>query len=122
MSGSKILALVAMGFGVLTLFAGGRVLFGPGAARVAAGNFVPFVVWFNFLAGGFYVVAGAGILRRARWARTLAWGIATATALVAVGFAVWVLRGAEYEMRTVGALALRTGVWMVIATLLGRSA
>ncbi len=28
------------------------------AARVAAGNFVPFVVWFNFLAGFVYVAAG----------------------------------------------------------------
>lgn len=30
---------------------GGQVPFGGGAARVAAGDYSPFVVWFNFLAG-----------------------------------------------------------------------
>jgi len=38
-------------FGLLTIREGGAVLFVDGAARVAAGDFVPFVLWFNFLAG-----------------------------------------------------------------------
>ena len=42
-------AFVAVAFGVLTLSFGARVLFGDGAA--AAGQYVPFIVWFNRGAG-----------------------------------------------------------------------
>lgn len=41
----------AIGFGLLTLKSGGSVIFIDGPARLAAGNYLPFVVWFNFLAG-----------------------------------------------------------------------
>ena len=40
----------------------------PGAARQAAGHYVPFVLWFNFLAGFAYIVAGVGLWMRRRWA------------------------------------------------------
>jgi len=52
-------------FGLLTIKEGGAVLFVDGAGRAAAGNFVPFVLWFNFLAGFVYVVAGIGLWFRA---------------------------------------------------------
>ena len=57
----RVLSLVAMAFGVMTIKEGGAVLFIGGAARVAAGNYVPFVLWFNFFAGFAYVLAGVGI-------------------------------------------------------------
>ena len=64
---SRLLSLLAIGFGLLTLREGGAVLFVDGAARLAAGHYVPFVLWFNFLAGFAYVVAGVGLwLRRRR--------------------------------------------------------
>ena len=37
------------------------MLFGGEAARAAAGQFMPFVLWFNFIAGFAYVVAGVGL-------------------------------------------------------------
>ncbi len=52
---------MAIAFGMLTIKSGRQVVFGNIAARVAAGNFVPFVVWFNFLAGFVYVAAGVGL-------------------------------------------------------------
>jgi hypothetical protein len=39
-------------------------LFGTEATRAAAGNAVPFVLWFNFLAGFAYILAGLGLLRQ----------------------------------------------------------
>ncbi len=45
------ISLVAIAFGLLTLKEGGSVLFGDTAARTAAGHYVPFVLWFNFVAG-----------------------------------------------------------------------
>lgn len=47
----KSLAMVAVLFGWLTVLSGGRTLFGGEAARLAAGAVVPFVLWFNFVAG-----------------------------------------------------------------------
>ena len=51
-----VAAIIAIAFGLLTLVSGGRALFG-GADM---GAVVPFVLWFNFLAGFAYVAAGLG--------------------------------------------------------------
>ena len=64
----RVISLIAIGFGLLTLQEGGAVLFVDGAARQAAGHYVPFVLWFNFLAGFAYIVAGVGLWMRRRWA------------------------------------------------------
>lgn len=109
------ISLVAIGFGLLTIRAGGTVLFGSAAARSAAGHYVPFVLWFNFLAGFAYVVAGVGLWLERRWAAWLAVVVAAATALVFAAFGVHVLAGGAYELRTVVAMSLRTLVWTAIA-------
>ncbi len=114
----KGIALLAMVFGLATLFSGGSVVFGVGQAREQAGAYVPFVVWFNFLVGLPYVVAGIGIWLGRRWAFGLSALIAAATLAIALAFGIQVLAGGAYEGRTVGALALRTGFWAVIALVL----
>jgi len=108
-------AVVALLFGVLTIVSGGRTLFGGEAVRQAAGAIVPFVLWFNFAAGFAYVVAGLGLWGRRRWSVPLAVAIAGATALVFAAFGVHVFTSGAYEARTVGAMVLRTLVWMAIA-------
>lgn len=109
------MALVAMAFGLLTIKEGGSVLFVDGTARAAAGDYVPFVLWFNFVAGFAYVVAGIGLWTRRRWAALLAAAISVATAYTFVVFAVHVHYGGAYEPRTVIAMGLRTIVWTTIA-------
>lgn len=116
----RVIAAVAIGFGVLTIKEGGAVLFGDAAARVAAGNYVPFVLWFNFLAGFVYVVCGAGLWAQRRWAAWLAVGIALATLLMFGAFGLHVYAGGAYEPRTVAAMSLRSLVWVGIATLAWR--
>jgi len=115
-----LLSLLAIGFGLLTLREGGAVLFFDGAARQAAGHYVPFVLWFHFLAGFAYVVAGVGLWLRRRWAAWLALAIAAATALVFLAFGVHVLLGGAWEPRTPVAMTLRTLVWAGIASLAWR--
>ncbi|UCU99204.1 hypothetical protein [Acidovorax radicis] len=112
----RAVSAVAVAFGLVTLKEGGLVLFVDGAARAAAGAYVPFVLWFNFLAGFAYGVAGVGLWCHQRWAAWLALGIAAATACVFVAFGVHVLGGGAYEQRTVLTLALRTLVWTAMAT------
>ena len=108
-----IAAAIAMIFGLLTIASGGRALFG-GADM---GAVVPFVLWFNFVAGFAYVLAGIGLWRGAGAAPMLSLGIAVATAAVFAAFLWHVWSGGEWEERTMGAMILRTGVWAAIAAL-----
>jgi hypothetical protein len=118
--GLWIAAGIAIVFGALTIVSGGLALFGGPATQAAAGNAVPFVLWFNFLSGFVYVLAGIGVALRKPWSRTLA--VALALAIVGV-FALlgWhVFQGGAYEMRTVGAMGLRAAVWIAISVFLIR--
>ena len=114
------LALGAAAFGLLTIWAGGSTLFGGAAARQSAGAYVPFVLWFNFLAGFAYVAAAAGLWRPQRWAVALAMAIAAATLVVFAAFGVHVLRGGAFEPRTVAAMTLRSVAWLAIAWVAAR--
>ena len=108
-------AAVALAFGLVTIISGGRVLFGDETARLAAGNYLPFVVWFNFLAGFAYVTAAVGLATRQPWAPRLALAIATATALAFLVFGLFILAGTPFESRTAAAMTLRTALWAGIA-------
>lgn len=108
------LAIVAIAFGGVTVYSGGQALFGSPEARTAVGNAVPLVLWFNFFAGFVYILAGAGLLRRRPWALYAALALASTTALTAAAFGVHVLSGGAFEMRTIGALAIRLLFWIVV--------
>ena len=116
-----IAAVVVSLFGVLTVLSGGRALFGGPEARAAVGDAVPFVLWFNFLAGFAYVAAGIGLILQTNWATKLSIAILVATVLVMIAFGVHVLLGGAYEMRTVWAMNLRTVVWGVVVGLVIRN-
>lgn len=108
-------------FGLMTLKAGGEVLFVDGEGRAAAGNYVPFVLWFNFLAGFAYVIAGIGIAMWRPWAEPLSMMIAALTIAVFGAFAVHIWFGNAFETRTVGAMSFRSLIWLAIAlTIRGR--
>lgn len=62
----KALALIAVVFGAMTIFSGGRALFGDEQARAAVGNAIPFVLWFNFFAGFAYILTGIGLWHELR--------------------------------------------------------
>jgi len=111
------LAVAATIFGLVTVFSGGRALFGGAEARAAVGNAVELVLWFNFLAGFAYVLAGIGLWQQRRWALPVSAAVAIGTGVVAIAFAVQVISGAAFEMRTVWALVLRLGFWLVVTML-----
>lgn len=112
---ASVLAVTAILFGALTLLSGGATLFFDGAARSAAGDYVGFVLWFNFIAGFAYVVAGVGLFGLHRWGSRLSVLICVATLTVFVAFGIHILLGGAFEPRTVGAMILRSAVWLVIA-------
>ncbi|MBK8457913.1 MAG: hypothetical protein IPL47_13045 [Phyllobacteriaceae bacterium] len=100
-------AVAAGMFALLTLMSGGRALFGGPEAVAAVGDAVPFVLWFNFLAGFAYLAAAAGLYRWRKWAIPAAWAIGGMTLLVFVAFGVAVALGTPFEPRTIGAMIHR---------------
>jgi hypothetical protein len=98
------------------------VLFGGSAAKSAAGDTVPIVLWFNFLAGFVYVVGAVALYKSAVWARRIAWAIGICTALVFLVLVTMALGGTPFEWRTVGAMTIRSGFWLAIAIALSRGA
>lgn len=118
---AAVAAVIAVLFGGLTIFSGGRALFGDEIARAAVGNAVGFVLWFNFIAGFSYLIAGVGLYSWRRWAAPFSAFIAIATLLVFAAFGGHVVLGGAFEMRTVGALVLRSAVWIAIAVAACRS-
>lgn len=113
---ATLAVLVAVAFGVVTVFVGGKTLFGGPEQRASAGNIVPFVLWFNFLAGFAYVIAGLGLFFWKRWAAILSAAIAAGTIAVFIAFGIHVVLGGAFETRTIGAMIVRSAIWVAIAT------
>lgn len=110
----RIMAAFALFFGIATLKEGGAVLFFEGEARLAAGHYVPFVIWFNFCAGFLYLLSGIGLLFIRIWGVWLAFFIFISTSLIFLAFGIHILAGGIYEERTVVAMTIRTAIWGVI--------
>jgi len=114
-------AIVALVFGAATVKSGGSVLFVDGADRAAAGDYVAFVLWFNFIVGFVYMACGVGIYLWKAWAAPMALAIAALTIAVFLTLGVHILMNGAFEMRTVYAMTLRSFVWMVYAFVLVRA-
>ncbi len=115
--GIWIITAIAVVFGLLTIKSGGSVLFVDSIARANAGNYVPFVLWFNFLAGFAYLLAGAGLFMQKKWAVWISTFIAVSTAVIFALLGLHILNDGLYEVRTVVAMSLRTVVWTSIAAI-----
>lgn len=111
----RAISLFAIVFGLMTLKEGGAVLLGNDTAMAAAGNYVPFVLWFNFFAGFAYIAAGIGLWMQKRWAAWLAVAIAGASACILAALGAHVYSGGAYETRTVIAMTARTLIWLAIS-------
>lgn len=107
-----LIAAFLVFFGIVTLKEGGAVLFFDSAAKEAAGNYVPFVLWFNFFAGFVYIAAGIAIAKQSYWALRLSLAIASLSLLVLIALGVHIFGGGLYEKRTLIAMTLRTVIWI----------
>jgi hypothetical protein len=113
--GIWIITIIAVVFGLLTIKSGGSVIFVDGTFREASGNYVPFVVWFNFLIGFVYLIAGGGLWRQKYLAVWISIFIVVTTLVVFAILGIHILKGGMYEVRTIFAMSFRTIVWASIA-------
>lgn len=104
----KIIAVIVTFFGLLTIIAGGGVIFDMFGMRAKEGNYVLFVVWANFICGFLYLLAAYGLFKRKTWTSKVL-GIAVALLLVTfLGLLIWILNGNIYERKTIVAMTFRT--------------
>jgi hypothetical protein len=112
-------AAIAVLFGVATLFAGGRVLLGSDPGYVV---FRPLLIY-NTIMGVAYLAAGITIWRSLSVGKYAAGAIFLLNILVLLGIIVVYQSGGAVAVDSLGAMTLRTVVWLVlflVASWLGR--
>jgi hypothetical protein len=113
-------AAIAVLFGVATLFAGGRALLGSDPGYVV---FRPLLIY-NTIMGVAYLAAGITIWRSLSVGKYAAGAIFLLNILVLLGIIVVYQSGGAVAVDSLGAMTLRTVVWLVlflVASWLGRS-
>lgn len=104
------LALLAALFGVLTLFAGTRVLLGADPGYVV---FRPLLLY-NTVMGFLYLLAALTIWRNVRAGRYAAAAIFLLNLLVLAAVVYLYRAGQGVALESVQAMTLRTGVWLAL--------
>lgn len=104
------IAVVAIVFGLATLFAGGGVLGGTDPGYTV---FLPLLI-FNTVMGAGYIAAGVIIWRGHAAGRYLAAAIFLVNMLVLGGVGYLYTAGGEVAIDSVRAMILRTVVWLVL--------
>ncbi|MDP2453530.1 MULTISPECIES: hypothetical protein [unclassified Kaistella] len=105
-----ILLIILVLFGAVTVFMSSSVLFDWFGIRAKEGNYVPGIVWANFVCGILYLVAAYGIFRNQIWARFPLTIALIILILAYIGLFIHINNGGLYETKTVGAMAFRIGV------------
>lgn len=103
----KIAGFVSAFFGLLTVFAGGSVILDLFGMQEMEGNYVPFVVWANFICGFLYLMAAYGFFKRKEWTTTIMKLAVWILAAAAIVLMVWIWNGEPYENKTIAALGFR---------------
>ena len=102
-----LIATLLGAFGLLTLFMSASVLFDLFEIRAKQGQYVPFVVWANFVCSILYLLAAYGILVAHKWTTA----VLSISSLILVGTFIGLLvhvnAGGLYETRTIGAMIFR---------------
>jgi len=107
----RLLAAAIAGlFGVVTLFAGGRVLLGSDPGYVV---FQPLLIY-NTIMGVAYLAAGITIWRSFILGKYAAGAIFSLNALVLLGIILVYRSGGAVAVDSLGAMTLRTVVWLVL--------
>jgi len=117
----RIVGIVAILLGIMSLKSGGATLFIDGATREASGNFVPFVVWSNFLMGFVYILTGLGIWLNKNWTKVLIIFIVSITFLTFFDFSIHISMGGVFENKTVKVMTIRSLFWIFALILIIRS-
>lgn len=107
----RVLVLVPILFGLVTLFAAGRVLLGTDPGYVV---FRPLLL-FNAAMGIVYLGTALAIRNDLGLGRLLAWAVALVNLAVLVAIVLHRNAGGAVALESVRAMTFRTAVWLAIA-------
>jgi hypothetical protein len=113
----KAAAIILTLFGMVTVCIGGAVVFDLFGLREKEGNFVPFVVFTNFICGFIYIITAYGFWNAKRWSALL---ILCAFILLIVtfgGLIFHITTGGLYQFKTIDAMLFRLLFTMAFASL-----
>jgi hypothetical protein len=111
----KITAVTLLLFALLTLFLSGSVIFDLFGIREKEGNYVPLVVWANFISSILYLAAVYGLFKMKKWPvglLALSAGILVA-AFIALN--IHINAGGLYETKTLKAMIFRISITILFA-------
>ena len=97
-------------FGLVTLFMSSAVLFDWLGIREKEGNFVPAVVWANWLCGFLYLIAAYAVFKNSLRAKI---PLITAVFILIAAYLylfIHISNDGLYETKTMGAMAFRVGI------------
>lgn len=94
-------------FALLTLFLSTSVIFNLFNIREKEGNYVPFIVWANFISSILYLLAAYGLLKLKKWSTYLLAVSVVILVAAFIGLKVYISNGGIYETKTVNAMIFR---------------
>ena len=107
----RTMALIAVVFGIVTIFAGSRVLAGADPGYLV---FRP-LLWFNTIMGAAYVAAGIAIWRSVSVGRRAAIAITGLNVLVLGAIGYLFATDGPVAIDSVRAMTFRAGVWLLLS-------
>lgn len=94
-------------FALLTLFLSSSVIFDWFGIRAKEGDYVPFIVWANFICSILYVIAVYGFIKRAKWTFRVLITALVILILAFIAFQFYINNGGLYETKTIKAMIFR---------------
>lgn len=114
----KVSAIILLLFAMLTLFMSSSVIFDWFGIRAKEGNYVPFIVWTNFICSLLYLFAVYGFLKSKKWTVLVLTSALIILILAFIGLKSHINQGGIYETKTINAMIFRmllTLVFSIIA-------
>ena len=112
-----ILAFILTAFGLLTLFLSGSVIFDLFGIREMEGNYVPFIVWANFVSSIIYLIAAYGIAKSKKWSFYVLGASFLILFISFIALQLYIDAGGIHEEKTVKAMIFRSTLTAVFALL-----
>lgn len=110
----RLLTTIILGaFCLLTLFLTISILVDLFGIREKEGNYVPFIVWANFVSGILYALSVYGFIKQKRWT---IYALALASIILFIAFIFLknhISNGGLFETKTVSGIIFRTSLTVV---------
>jgi hypothetical protein len=111
----KVSAVLVGILGVVSLFMTSSIIFDLFEIREKEGNYVPFIVYANFVCSFLYLYCSYGFFTKNRWTTILLFVAVGILILAYIALIIYIQVGGIFEMKTVKAMLGRISLTIVLA-------